>query len=184
MRYQTRCVKEQLAKLLGTTVAAIHLPVDVADQIATALRQADEHAERDRREAKQRLEIRRRAILAKLDRGYDDYVTGKITEEFWSRKSEQWEDERRTAETELGRLQQANGSLAVKGEKILELSKKAEFLYKTQTPLEQRRLLETLLSNCTFDRGSLCPTYAKPFDLFANANETGNWRREWDSNPR
>jgi hypothetical protein len=25
-------------------------------------------------------------------------------------------------------------------------------------------------------RGSLCPTYSKPFDLFAGANETGNWR--------
>ena len=69
-------------------------------------------------------------------------------------------------------------------EKILELAKKAAFLYKTQDPAEQRRLLETVLSNCTFDRGSLCPTYSKPFDLFVRGNETGNWRRGWDSNPR
>ena len=48
----------------------------------------------------------------------------------------------------------------------------------------ERRLLETVLSNCTCDRGSLCPTYNKPFDLFVKANGTGNWRREWDSNPR
>ena len=68
--------------------------------------------------------------------------------------------------------------------KILELAKKAEFLYKTQNPAEQRRLLETVLSNCTFDRGSLCPTYSKPFDLFVRGNETGDWRRGWDSNPR
>jgi hypothetical protein len=85
---------------------------------------------------------------------------------------------------ELARLEHANGHVAVTGEKILGLAKKAEFLYKTQNPTEQRRLLETVLSNCTFDRGSLCPSYAKPFDLFAQANETGNWRRERDSNPR
>ena len=111
-------------------------------------------------------------------------MSGKITEEFWTRKSEQWEEERRIVNGELVRLEQANGSVAVTGQKILELAEKAGFLYETQDPTEQRRLLETVLSNCTFDRGSLTPTYTKPFDLFAMGNETGNWRRERDSNPR
>ena len=53
----------------------------------------------------------------------------------------------------------------VTAEKILELAKRAENLYKSQDPAEQRRLLETVLSNCTFDSGSLCPTYSKPLDL-------------------
>ena len=122
--------------------------------------------------------------MAKLDRGYDDYVSGRISEEFWTRRSEQWEEEHRLVDGELARLEHANGHIAVTGEKILELAKKAGFLYETQDPTEQRRLLETVLSNCTFDRGTLCPTYTKPFDLFAQANETGNWRRGWDSNPR
>src|SRR4029453_18177177 len=46
---------------------------------------------------------------------------------------------------------------------------------------KQRRLLESVLSNCTFDRGSVCPTYKKPFDLFARASETGDWRGRRDS---
>jgi hypothetical protein len=95
----------------------------------------------------------------------------------------QWEDERRLLEAQLARLEQPNAALAVTGQKILELAKQAGFLYRTQDPSEQRRLLETVLSNCTFDRGSLCPTYAKPFDLFVKGNETGNWRRGWDSIP-
>jgi hypothetical protein len=51
--------------------------------------------------------------------------------------------------------------------------KKGEFLYKSQNSEEQRRLLETVLSNCTLDRGSLCLTHSKPFDLFVRGNETG-----------
>jgi hypothetical protein len=39
----------------------------------------------------------------------------------------------------------------------------------------QARLLKTLLSNCSFDRGSLSPTYNKPFDVFANGGKTGDW---------
>jgi hypothetical protein len=37
---------------------------------------------------------------------------------------------------------------------------------------EQARLLKTLASNCTFDRGSLSVTYVKPFDLLADGNES------------
>ena len=40
------------------------------------------------------------ALVSKLDRGYDDYVEGRISEDFWTRKSEQWEDERRALEAE------------------------------------------------------------------------------------
>jgi hypothetical protein len=54
---------------------------------------------------------------------------------------------------------------------ILDLAKQAEFLYQTQDPREQRRLLETVLSNCTFDRGTLCPTYSSPFDLLVRGNK-------------
>jgi len=46
-------------------------------------------------------------------------------------------------------------SYVATGEKILELVHRAGILYKTQDPADQRRLLDSVLSNCTFDRGSL-----------------------------
>ena len=122
-------------------------------------------------------------MFAKLDRACEDFVEGRITD-LWTRKSEQCEEERQTLEGELVRLAQANGQVTVTAEKILELAKQADFLYKTQDPSEQRRLLETVLSNCTFDRGTLCRTYTKPFDVFAQGNETGDWRGRRDSNSR
>lgn len=53
-------------------------------------------------------------------------------------------------------------SPAVTTAEIIELAIQAEFLYNSQVPTEQRRLLETVLSNCTFNRGSVCPTYTFP----------------------
>jgi hypothetical protein len=44
-------------------------------------------------------------------------------------------------------------------------------------------LIKTLVSNSTFDRGSLSPTYVKPFDVFAKGSETGDWLLGLDSNP-
>ena len=124
------------------------------------------------------------ATPPKQDRACEDFVEGKITDDFWSRKSQQWDDELRTIDAERARLDGPHEPLAATAEKILELAKKAEILFKSQNPTEQRRLLETVLSNCTFDRGTLSPTYTSPFDLLVKGNETGNWRRERDSNPR
>jgi len=44
-------------------------------------------------------------------------------------------------------------------------------------------LADAAATNCTFDRGFLCPTYSKPFDLLVRGNETGDWRGRRDSNP-
>ncbi len=79
--------------------------------------------------------------------------------------------------------EKASHDYAVTGSKIIELAKNAHNLFIRQDSAEQARLLKTLLSNCTFDRGSLSATYSKPFDLLAEGNETGNWLGGRDSNP-
>jgi uncharacterized protein YmfQ (DUF2313 family) len=119
-----------------------------------------------------RLDQRRRTVMAKLDRGYDDFVSGKISEEFWTRRSQEWEAEVQAVDSERARLMQPRPCATATAARILELAKQAENLYKAQDPSEQRSLLETVLSNCTFDRGTLCPTYSKPFDLLVRGNET------------
>jgi hypothetical protein len=48
---------------------------------------------------------------------------------------------------------------------------------------EQALLVKTLVSNSTFDRGSLSPTFIKPFDVQANGGKTGDWLLRLDSVP-
>jgi len=50
-----------------------------------------------------------------------------------------------------------------------------------KNPAGQRRSLETVLWNCTFDSGTLSATDSKPFDLLVRGNETGEWRGRRDS---
>ena len=56
-------------------------------------------------------------------------------------------------------------------------------MFLRQEPAEQRRLLKTLLSNCTLTAGTLCPTYRRPFDALVEANQKGDWLGRRDSNP-
>ena len=176
--------EEQLARQLASVVAPIQIPPAIADDLAEALRVTEAEADVYRAEALRQLDQRRRVAVSKLDRGYDDYVGGKVSGEFWERKSQEWEAELQAIDAERARVNQPRTPIVATAAHILELAKQAVFLYETQDRAKQRRLLETVLSNCTFDRGTLCPTYTKPFDLLVRGNETGDWRGRRDSNPR
>ena len=169
---------------LGAVVERVQIPTEVADLIAEGLGESQGALEQARRESLATLTQHRHSVQGKLDRAYDDYIETRISEGFWTRKSAEWESELATIDAEASRLSRPMPAYAATGEKILELAKTAHLRYLEQAVAERRRLLDSLLSNCTFDRGTLCPTYAKPFDLFVVGNETGNWRRGWDSNPR
>ncbi len=122
-------------------------------------------------------------MQAKLDRAYEDRLNGVISENLWLRKSKEWQDELEPVRNETSQRDRASENYAVTGSRTLELAKNAARLFERQEPAEQARLLKTLLSNCTFDRGTLCPTYTSPFDLFVKGNETGDWLGGRDLNP-
>ncbi len=172
--------EEQLADLLRGVVDKIQLPGRVAELITHRLRASQADLERARERTSVRLLDRQRALQAKIDRGYDDYVEGRISDALWRRKSAEWETELATVNAELSALDRPATAFVATGERTIELVKRAGILYKTKDPAEQRRVLDSVLSNCTFDRGSVCPTYKKPFDLFARASETGEWRGRRD----
>jgi hypothetical protein len=169
-----------LAALLCDVIKPVQITPDVAANIPTAIRESDGNAAAQRATSLQQVEQHRRTVVSKIERGYEDFASGRISEAFWTRKSAEWEAELQTMEAERARLERTHAPAAATAEKILELAKKAQVLYKSQNPIEQRRLLETVLSNCTFDRGTLSPAYTSPFDLLVKGNETGNWRAVWD----
>jgi hypothetical protein len=151
--------EEQLAHLLGDVVEKIQLPERVANAISARLHASQTELEQARGRSSTRLLDRQRALQAKIDRGYDDYVERRISDALWARKSAEWETELVGVTAEVSALHRPTTSFVTTGERILELVKRAGILYKTQDLSEQRRLLESVLSNCTFDRGSVCPTY-------------------------
>ena len=117
-----------------------------------------------------------------LGRAYKDRLAGTISEDLWLRRSREWELELSRLRSDLERRQTASARYMLLGSQILELARDAKSLFLRQDPAEQRRLLKTLLSNCTLKAGSLSPTYRKPFDALVSGNETGNWLGGRDSN--
>ena len=134
--------QEQLAELLGDVTRPIQITSEIAEDIATGPRGIDDEAEQRRRASLRQLDQRRRTVVSKLDLGYEDFVSDRISEEFWTRKSAEWEAELATVDADRPRLEQPRPLATMTALKILELARNAESLHNTQNPAEQRRLLE------------------------------------------
>ena len=129
-----------------------------------------------------RLQQQQMLRRSRLDRVYEDRLSDAIPEELWNSKSAALQDELRRVRTEMERHEVASQAYEAAGLQILELAQTAYSSYVAKNPHEQARLIKTLVSNSAFDRGSLSPTYAKPFDVVAKGSETGDWLLGLDSN--
>lgn len=130
-------------------------------------------------EATARLEQRRAKIGSYLDQAYQDRLEGRITVEFWERKTNKLEQERSSINAQLEAHERASSSYFREG--VPQLAYK---LYVSQQPREQRKILDVVVSNCRLNGRTIDYDYRKPFDLIADVTQREVWRGGRDLNPR
>ncbi len=89
---------------------------------------------------------------------YADKLDGKIRADFWERKMSEWRTEEQEIEIALNTQSDSYSDRVLSAKRILELANRSYFLYVTQEPPEQAKLLRMVLSNCSVDAVSLYPT--------------------------
>jgi site-specific DNA recombinase len=103
---------------------------------------------------------------------YEDKIDGKIDDDFWTRKMNEWREQERKLESELSSLKAQVTENALTVERIFELANKACFLYLTRNSADRGELLRSVLLDCETDGVSFDPTYRKPFDLISKRAKT------------
>jgi hypothetical protein len=98
---------------------------------------------------------------------YIDKLDGKISGDFFEEMSSQWREEQRRLQQDIERHEEAEQSYMDEGLQILELARNAQALFQRQTAREKRRLLNFLLSNCSWEDGEVVATFRQPFDILA-----------------
>jgi site-specific DNA recombinase len=177
--------EQEVSDRLGELLKGIYVPETVAHSIVDSLKAESARAESERQQRISGIEQRLAALRTRMDQMYEDKLDGKINEEFWTRKMNEWREQERTLEAALSGLRTpvtAENVLTVK--RIFELANKAHFLYLTRNSAERGQLLKSVLLNCATDGVSLSPTYRKPFDLIFERAKTENWSGRADLNCR
>ena len=98
---------------------------------------------------------------------YLDKLDGRVDSTFFDKMSAQWREEQNRCLCEIERHEAAEQSYMDEGVQILELARNAQKLFEQQQPREKRRLLNFVLSNCSWEDGEVVATFRQPFDLLA-----------------
>jgi len=176
--------EEELGDRLGQILKDIYIPDTILAQLERSLLSDKGQHEARRKQQRERLQQRLELVRRRLEQAYMDKLDGKITEEFWAKRSAEWQQEEDQILLAMQELAESNPDRILDGVRILELANKAYFLYLKQPPAEKAKLLRIVLSNCTVDAANLYPTYRKPFDLIFMRAKNEEWRARRDSNPR
>jgi site-specific DNA recombinase len=187
--YKGKCAfpymrEEEVGQRLGQVLKDIHIPDDVLAQLEKSLTDADRSSRQEKKRQQVQLEQRLTAVRRRIDQAYMDKLDVNISEEYWRRKTTEWQLEEQQIQMAMHGLQEATPDQLLSAKRTLELANTAYFLYVTQDPAEQAKLLKMVLSNCRIDGVSPYPSYRKPFDLIFQRAKTKEWRARQDSNLR
>ena len=159
-------LEEKFADLLRCLV----LDNEIMDWVTVALRQSHCDAKQYHDAAITRLQAEYSRIQSRIDAMYLDKLDGRIEAGFFDRKSAEWRREQDQLLCSIDEHQKANQTYLEEGIRLLDLAQRAHRLFQKQKPREKRRLLNFLISNCSWKGGDLTPVFRQPFDMLVNAN--------------
>ena len=85
--------EETLGNRPGQVLKDIHIPGDMLAPLTNSLLCDNNRAETIRKEQRERLNQRLASVRHRIDQAYTDKLDGRITDEFWNRKTEDWQAE-------------------------------------------------------------------------------------------
>lgn len=162
--------QEVIEEKYGQVIRNITISDDVLSWLVQALGESHQEEKDFHNRMISQLQAEYRRLQDRMDRAYEDKLDGKIPEDFFLNKLQEWKDKQNEISSKLRSYQEANTNYLVEGSKLLELANKAYSLYLRQNPHEKAKLVKFVSSNSTWDGENLIPTYHKPFDLIAVTN--------------
>jgi len=169
-------LEKQFTELLGL----LKFDDEVLEWVRDALHAShvDERCEHD--EAIKRHQAEDKRLQDRIHAMYVDKLDGLVDAAFFDKMSNQWREEQNRCQREIDRHRSAEQSYMDEGVQILELARNAQRLFEAQEPRQKRRLLNFVLSNCTWEDGEVVATFRQPFDLLAET--TAIAARHWAEN--
>jgi site-specific DNA recombinase len=156
-------LEAQFTELLGW----LKFDDEVLEWVRDALHASHAVERREHEEVVRRLQAEHKRLGDRINAMYLDKLDGRVDTAFFDKMSAEWREERAGCLSQIARHEAAEQSYLEEGVQILELAQNAQKLFDRQAPREKRRLLNFVLSNCTWENGQVVAKFRQPFDLLA-----------------
>ncbi len=171
--YKRKCpepyVREEVLEQQFTALLdRLSFDANVLDWVREALTESHEDERLAHDEAIERLQADYARHQKRLDAMYVDKLDGRIDGATFDRMATSWRSEQAECLQSIEQHQAANQSYMAEGVRLVELARNARRLFEKQEAREKRRLLDFLVSNCSWKDGQLTAEFRQPFDLLAD----------------
>lgn len=163
--------EEVLSEQFLAGLESLHIDDAVMTLMRSSLRESQNDQATYHREAIERLEAECARLQKRIDQIYIDKLDGVIDTGFFERKSGEWREEQRAHRRAIMTHENANQSYIEEGIALLELGSDACGLFALRAALEQRELLDFVVSNSQWSSGKLTITWKQPFDILEELAE-------------
>ncbi len=166
-----RSGREVLEEKFGALLGWLAFDDEVMEWVRDALHQSHADERREHEAAIERLRGEYDRLQNRIHAAYVDKLDGNIDAAFFEKLSAEWRTEQDRCLRDIERHQSADQSYLEDGVRLFELAQNAQRLFAKQDAREKRRLLNFLVSNCSWRDGELTATLRQPFDLIAETTE-------------
>ena len=105
----------------------------------------------------------------RIEEMYVDKLDGRVDAAFYDRKAVEWRSERDSLSQGIEEHRAANHNYLDEGIQLLQLARRAHELFERREASEKRRLLNFVVSNCSWKDGKLTAVHRQPFDIISLA---------------
>ncbi len=129
------------------------------------------------------LQTQHTKVSHRLNKLFDDRLDGKVADETFARAKEvEYVTELNDLKYKIEEAKKRNPNFYETGVKTLELINLLYSQYLMADPHEKAVILKRIASNYTLNDATPCPTYKKPFSIFAKRASCPTWLPRMDSN--
>ncbi|MBN2188187.1 MAG: recombinase family protein, partial [Chitinispirillaceae bacterium] len=171
--------EERLAELLGECIKKVEIGEDVVEWLSSALKESHNDEKAYHNEQIVKLQEQHSRLQKRLEQMYDDKLDGKITQELFEHKSDEWRKEQDELKRRISNHENADRDYIDQGILLLRLSTKAYSIYQRVDLFEKRNLLDFVLSNSTIKDEEIKPVYRQPFDILVNTKDSIEEKRHF-----
>ena len=134
-----------------------------------ALRESNRDERQFHDDAIAKLKGEHRRLQDRVDAMYMDKLDGRIGNDFFDAKAGETRAAQAAIMRDMAAHQTASRTYIEEGVQLVELAQGAHVQFESQPPAEKRKLLNFVLSNCTWKGGELTAKHRQPFDVLAVA---------------
>lgn len=176
--------QEELENQFATLLEQIQITDEVKDIVLEAMRESLKDKIEYHTKLVEGLEQQIKVLQRRIDQSYLDKLDGKISEEFWQSNTRKWMLEKEELSLKLVAAHKADSHYLENAHFILELAKNASTWFKEGNPEKKRRVLDTLISNCTYKDRNIDVELHSVFAVIFESKKTEEWCAQEESNPQ